>query len=165
MILKKLADKHSTWLEITMTFGLDRMTAEDLVQDMYIKIHGWMSRNGKKAEDIIYDKDEINYYFVFRTLRTLFLDRCRKSKRVILKQSEDVLEPDYIFHLIDGETAEKRLKIALNGMHWYDKKVFELVYRQQWSILKLSQMTGISYHSLYRTVNKIKKIVKKEIWD
>ena len=72
-ILELLAAKHDTWVEITMSFGLDKMTAEDIVQNMYIKIHGWSEKNKDKTK-IMYNKDEVNYYFVFKTLRTLFYD-------------------------------------------------------------------------------------------
>ena len=63
-----------------MSFGLDKMTAEDIVQNMYIKIHGWSEKNKDKTK-IMYNKDEVNYYFVFKTLRTLFYDYTRKVSR------------------------------------------------------------------------------------
>lgn len=163
-ILEALAKKHQTWVEITQTFGLDRMTAEDLVQDMYIKIHAWLARSDRN-QTIMYNDQEVNYYFVFKTLRTLFLDHIRRDNRVILKQSEDVLEPDYIFHQIDKDINEKRLRSIIKDLSWYDRKVFELVYNQNISMLKLSEMTGISYYSIYRTIQKIRRLVKEEICD
>lgn len=147
-----------------MTFGLDKMTAEDLVQDMYIKIHAW-SEKSDRNKSIMFNKEEVNYYFIFKTLRTLFIDYCRREQRVILKQSEDFIEPDYIFERIDKDINEKRLKMVIKDLAWYDRKVFELVYKQGVSMLKLSEMTGISYYSIYRTIQKIKRLIKKEICD
>ena len=162
--LELLAEKHKTWVEITQTFGLDKMTAEDLVQDMYLKIDAWSKRNERNSS-ILYEGKDINYYFVFKTLRTLFLDYIRRQQRSILKHSEEVLQPSYIFERIDKDINEKRIKTLIKDLAWYDRKVFELVYNQNMSMLKLSEMTGISYYSIYRTIQKIKRLIKKEICD
>ena len=162
--LELLAEKHKTWVEITQTFGLDKMTAEDLVQDMYLKIDAWSKRNERNSS-ILYEGKDINYYFVFKTLRTLFLDYIRREQRSILKHSEEVLQPSYIFERIDKDINEKRIKTLIKDLAWYDRKVFELVYNQNMSMLKLSEMTGISYYSIYRTIQKIKRLIKKQICD
>lgn len=162
--LELLAKKHNTWVEITQTFGLDKMTAEDLVQDMYLKIDAW-SKRSERNKSILYEKDDINYYFVFKTLRTLFLDYVRREQRSVLKQSEEFYEPTYIFELIDKEVNEKRIEMLMKDLAWYDRKVFDLIYKQGLSMLKLSEMTGISYYSIYRTIQKIKRLIKKQICD
>ena len=62
----------------------------------------------------------------------------------------------------DPDNAELYLKIEteLKQMYWYDRKVFEIVASGE-SILNLSKMTKISYHSLYKTFKKVKKKIKK----
>ena len=82
MIKKKMiliAKKHHTWVDIVSTFGCTQQLAEDIVQEMYIKIQLTLEK-GKL--DIMYN-DEINYYYIFKTLKTLFLDLKRKSKNII----------------------------------------------------------------------------------
>lgn len=162
--LELLAKKHNTWVEITQTFGLDKMTAEDIVQDMYLKIDAW-SKRSERNKSILYEKDDINYYFVFKTLRTLFLDYVRREQRSVLKQSDEFYEPTYIFERIDKEVNEKRIEMLMKDLAWYDRKVFDLIYKQGLSMLKLSEMTGISYYSIYRTIQKIKRLIKKQICD
>ena len=162
--LELLGKKHNTWVEVTMSFGLAQDDAEDIVQDMYIKIYNWLEKNDRNAT-IMYNDSEVNYYFVFKTLRTLFYDYTRKANRrqkVPEKASEEVSE-DYIYDLIDHEINEERLREALDKMYWYDKKVFDLVYRQGWSMLQLSNVSGISYYSIYRTIQKVKKTIKQQI--
>ena len=73
-----VAEKHKTWIEIVSSFGCTNETSEDLVQEMYIKIQ----KKLVKGLDIMYN-DEINYYYIFKTLRTLFLDFKRKGKNII----------------------------------------------------------------------------------
>jgi RNA polymerase sigma factor (sigma-70 family) len=165
-ILELLAAKHDTWVEITMTFGLDKMTAEDIVQNMYIKIHAWSEKNEDKTR-LMYNKDEVNYYFVFKTLRTLFYDYNRKANRNVKygEKAPEALSEDYIYDLIDVKVKEQHIKLILEQLHWYDKKVFNLVYKENISMLQLSEMTGISYYSIYRTIQKVKRTIKKNICD
>ena len=55
-----IAKKHSTWVDIVCTFGCTRVIAEDITQEMYIKIQLQLE---KGTLDIMY-KDEINYYYI-----------------------------------------------------------------------------------------------------
>ena len=80
MIEKKmqlLFKKHRDWIKIVNSFGEDPSVSEDLVQEMYIKIQLKLER----GLDISYG-DELNYYYIFKTLRTLFLDLKRKGKNI-----------------------------------------------------------------------------------
>ena len=52
------------------------------------------------------------------------------------------------------------LKEKLEKMHWYDKRVFDIVCIQGISMLQLSELTGISYYSIKRTIKKVKKHLK-----
>ena len=61
------AEQHKTWIEIVTSFGCPAETSEDIVQEMYIKIHKKLN----KGLDIMY-KDEVNYYYIFKTLKTLY---------------------------------------------------------------------------------------------
>ena len=72
-----VAKKHNTWVDIVSTFGCTRTVAEDITQEMYIKIQLQV----EKGLDITYE-DDINYYYIFKTLKTLFLDLKRKQKNI-----------------------------------------------------------------------------------
>ena len=62
--------KHKVWVDIVCSFGCNPQTAEDIVQEMYIKIH-----NKKQTGlNIDYGDNDFNYYYVFRTLKNLFYD-------------------------------------------------------------------------------------------
>jgi len=47
-------------------------------------------------------------------------------------------------------------------MFWYDAKVYRIIEGGT-SIKELSEKSKISYYSLYRTYNKVKKILKELI--
>ena len=157
-----LAKKHSDWIKIVNSFGLNPSLSEDVVQEMYIKIQLKL----EKGLDISYRhhnqyEDDINHYYIFKTLRTLFLDLMRKGKfinRVPIKNIEN-LESDIIYD-IDYEAKYKLVNDALSKMYWYDKKVFELINKGE-SIAQLSRKTGIKYYSLYNTYKKVKEKLKQ----
>ena len=70
--------KNQDWIDILCSFGLSKETAEDLCQEMYIKIQLKIEKDNL---NIMYNDNEINYYYIFTTLRSLFIDYTRKTKR------------------------------------------------------------------------------------
>ena len=119
--------------------------------------------------DISY-KDDINDFYVYKVLRSMFLDLCRKEQRTQVVDLTD----DYINHIIEGKTkveledeklfeeAFDKVNKALNEMHWYDKKVFELV-QDTGNISALARNTTIEYRSLYNTYQKVKRKIKEKL--
>ena len=158
--LENIFKKHKDWVDIVQTFGCNRETAEDLVQEMYIKIQLKIN----EGLDISFGGDDINHIYVFKTLRSLFLDLKRKEKNIYL-ESEDLLEDvESDFSLNNFDKVYDQVKEELNKMYWYDKKIFELIDNGK-SIAKLSRETNISYYSLYNTYRKVIEKLKQNLWD
>ena len=156
-ILEKAFQKHKTWVNICKSFGLDYATSEDLVMEMYIKL----DYITKKGTDITYNKDELNYYYIFKILYTMFLQLKKKRDRVNFIDQE-------MLHNVEGQEQvhfqeiEKRFNNEFSKLHWYDQKVFEIVASGT-KIAELSRKTQITYISLYNTYTKVKKLLKKKI--
>lgn len=154
-ILKKLFERHKDWCDIVQSFGCNPETAEDIVQSMYEKI-GRLVAQGK---DITFGND-VNHFYIFRTLTTIFLDYKRRERK----------EGDFDFDNYDIEDEQeveykKKYEIILeelDNMYWYDKKVYEIIESGE-SISELSRKTNISYYSLYNTYKKVKKYLKDKI--
>ena len=73
---------------------------------MYIKIQMQL----EKGLDIMYNEDEINYYYIFKTLKTLFLDLKRKSKNITVIDLDEHLESyGDTYHAQDEVDYEKAL--------------------------------------------------------
>ena len=151
-----VAEKHKTWIEIVSSFGCTNETSEDLVQEMYIKIQ----KKLVKGLDIMYN-DEINYYYIFKTLRTLFLDFKRKGKNIKMVNIDDV-DIDKSIIDIDYDKAYEIVQEELKTMYWYDRKVFEIINGGE-SIAEFSRKSFIHYYSLYHTYNKVKDKLKKKL--
>jgi len=156
-VLKKLFEKHKTWCEIVRSFGCNPETAEDIVQEMYIKI----GKLVEKGTDISYGEG-VNYFYIFRTLTSIFLDYKRKeSKTGIIGLDElEIQIPD------DEEVQYKeeydKVLEGLAELYWYDRQVFEIIENGE-SISELSRKTNISYYSLYNTYKKVKKYLKDKL--
>jgi DNA-directed RNA polymerase specialized sigma24 family protein len=154
-ILKKLFERHKDWCDIVESFGCNPETAEDIVQSMYEKI-GRLVAQGK---DITFGND-VNHFYIFRTLTTIFLDYKRRERK----------EGDFDFENYDIEDDQeveykKKYEIILeelDNMYWYDKKVYEIIESGE-SISELSRKTNISYYSLYNTYKKVKKYLKDKL--
>jgi DNA-directed RNA polymerase specialized sigma24 family protein len=148
-----VAAKHKEWLEIVLSFGCKQEVAEDLVQEMYYKIQLKL----EKGLDIMYNDNEINYYYIFKTLRTLFYDLIRKSKNITMVSMEDI-------HLtttdVNYQEPYDKIQKELSKMFWYDRKIFEIINEGE-TIAELSRKSLIHYHSLYNTYRKVKKHLKK----
>jgi DNA-directed RNA polymerase specialized sigma24 family protein len=150
-------EKHNQWVEIVQTFGgLNKEECEDLVQTMYILL----IKNTQKGIDYLY-KDEINYYYVFKILRGLYVDLIRKKSKVKLISLENIEPVTEIDHNNYDEVYNK-LQDILKDMYWYDKKVFEII-EDGTKISELSRKSKISYYSLYNTYKKVKQKLKENL--
>ncbi len=154
--LSEIFKKHKIWIDIVCTFGCNKETAEDIVQEMYIKI----DKKIKNGLDINFGKNDYNYYYIFKTLKTLFLDLKRKEAKVktinidtATKYLSDIDNRNY-------DVVYQEVQNQLNKMYWYDKKVYEIIESGE-SIAKLSRKSGIPYYSLYNTYKKVKQKLKK----
>ena len=147
-----IAQKHLTWIDIVLSLGCNRRTAEDIVQEMYYKIQLKLE-NGL---DIMYN-DEINYYYIFKTLKTLFYDLKRKGKNIKMVPIDNLA----IIQNDDNYTESySKIEKELNQMFWYDRKVFEIINEGE-SIAEFSRKSYIQYYSLYNTYKKVKEKLKK----
>ena len=148
-----LYQKHKDWIDISKSFGLDEETAKDLVSEMYIKI----MKKLDKGLDISYGSADVNYYYIFKTLRTMFIDLVRKNKNVTIIRN--YYRDGKADSFIDYESKWDLIQKELEDCYWYDRKVFELI-NGGYSIAELSRKSGIPYYSLYNTYNKIKEKIK-----
>jgi RNA polymerase sigma factor (sigma-70 family) len=161
--LQKIAQKHNDWIRIVKSFGCEGDKCEDIVQEMYIKIHTLIV----KGIDISYE-DDINHFYIYRMLRSLFIDLCRKEAKITkvnVDYLEKFVEEEEVKEYKDIEGKMKELDTLLDKVYWYDKKVFDLISNGM-SIAELSKKTSISYYSLYNTYKNVKTLIKENIeWD
>lgn len=158
--LEIIYDKHNDWVSIVRSFGCNKDTAEDIVQETYIKLN----RIINSGTDLMYNETEINYYYVFRTLRSMFLDLKRKEGKAQLVGFEPELDKRFVLQNNDQDIDRIYNEILgdLKKMHWYDRKIFEYIDEGE-SITGLSKKTDISYYSVYNTYKKVLETLKNKL--
>ena len=165
--LEKVFSKNKDWVRICMSFGCNKTTAEDLTQEMYLKLATLLQNNN--SLDIYYDESQINHFYIYRILRSLFIDLCRKESKITkvnVEYLQKFVEEKDVKEYKDIEGKMKQLDSLLDKVYWYDAKVFRLLTEEKMSIAELSKKTGISYYSLYNTYKNVKSLIKTEIqWD
>jgi hypothetical protein len=155
-ILELIYKKHSDWILIVQSFGCNKDTAEDIVMEAYIKLDK-MIKNGV---NIMYSENEVNYYYVYKTLSNLFIDLKRKESKVDILPIDEVTnltESNVVFNLLDIYEAIEKEKAKL---FWYDTKVFDFISDGE-SIQSLSDRTDIAYHRLRHSYTKVKRHLKE----
>jgi len=155
-MLEKIFESHNKWINTTLKFGCNREEAEDIVSHMYLVIGKML----KKGLDITYG-DEVNYYYIYLTLRTTFLqmkNKQNKQNKISLDLVLDLESGEYI----DFYDANDSVEQELSKLHWYDRKVYNLI-QDEYSITELSKKTNITYHSLYNTYRKVKDKLKEKL--
>ena len=155
-MLEKIFTSHNKWINTVLKFGCSQEEAEDIVGDMYCIIGKMLT----KGLDISYG-DDVNYYYIYLTLKTSFL-QLKKRKEKEGKKSIDLVYNLESGEYIDFETENNKVEDELERLHWYDRKVYNMI-QNEYTITELSNKTTISYHSLYNTFRKVKKRLKQKI--
>lgn len=155
-MLEKVYESHNKWINTVLKMGASQYEAEDVVGSMYL-ILGQMLNKGL---NISYG-DEVNYFYIYKTLKTSYLQMCLKKKK------ENKISIDFVFDLESGEyidfnEANETVEAELKNLHWYDRKVYNMI-QDEYSITELSRKTNITYHSLYNTFRKVKDRLKQKV--
>ena len=178
-VIDILAKQHNTWISYVISMGCNKETANDIVQEMYFKINDYLNNT---SQSIFYkDTNEINYFFVYVTLRNMLHDLRRKEKNVYFVEVKNINEIDEEYQEVDNDQYNKLRVIeeyVINQNYldlcedeifydakkfgdYYKRKIFEEVYIKGKSISKFSRDSGISYYSVYNTIKNIKKEIRK----
>lgn len=177
-ILDVLFLKHNTWIKYVKSFGCPEDTAEDFVQEMYIKIYDYSQKNNN---DLMFNEDEVNYYFIYVTLKNLYYDAIRKANKQsfisidenVCIEEEDYTEDIYIAQIKSVEIWIEKINSDIKELEKFEyskrlvtlnyyKYIYEKVIVQQVNLSVLSREIGITYWSLRNTLNNIKRQINNE---
>lgn len=103
-------------------------------------------------------------YFVVRTMlnmaksdRSTFYNQFRKVFTEYSDNHDTADDADY------SEELDHKLKKSMDVLHWYEKEILRLYSENGQNILKLSRETKIPYRSLFKTIRKVKSLLKYKI--
>jgi RNA polymerase sigma factor (sigma-70 family) len=87
----------------------------------------------------------------------------RKEKTNFIDEFSDEQKDEDETEIRNSERLEK-IKEILEGKHWYGKTLFKLYYIDGYNLREISERYGINLKSVYYTINKLKKEIKKELY-
>lgn len=166
-LIDKLADKHEDWIRMAKSFGADIEQSNELVQSMYIRLVKYVDAD---SERIMYTKDEVNTYYVYVTLRNLFLSNAHSYKSDCdLDDTSKSSQKAYISQDLDliFEQAHKvlfeKIDSIVNEWYWYDKKLWGIHFYDKVSMRGIAADTKISLSSIFNTLKNGKEKVRNQV--
>jgi RNA polymerase sigma factor (sigma-70 family) len=170
--LDKIAKEHSTWVRMVRNFGCNESVVEDIVQEMYIKVDSLI----KKGTKITYGDNEVNKFYIYLTLKSVYTDYLRSKKSSIFYDVGDSInimednltacDDDYPIER-DEELKKLWSNIIEEMNNWdsslsypYNKAIMLAYATTDTSLRKLSKDTGISFMSIVTTVSNGRKKLK-----
>ena len=171
MILEELSKRNDEWINIALSICKDKTLANDLVQEMYLRIEKYV-----KDPERITTNDKISSLYIYVTIRNLYFKHQNNKKRKIIYQYKDYdsFDDNDVFNndtdsiendleLLEMEKAHKKImeKILqeISTWHWYDEKLFKLYFFTNKSLRNIASETRISLTSIYNSCKNYKEIL------
>lgn len=141
-MLEKLAENHNEWVRYALSVCGNYDDANDLVQDMYIK----MAENDK----------EVNKSYIFCVIKNIFLDQYRKQKtkeKTVFYQETETEEPD--FDYINA------YELAIKQLPTYKQLIVKFSTND--GVNHFERESGISKATIIRIRNEFKSILWQKV--
>ena len=143
-VLHEICNRHSKWVRMAQKFDYDN--AEDLVQEMYLKIHAL-------------NPTEVNDYYIYRTIKSIFIDDYKKKKILTAFplrggdipdiEDEDEIEDDLDFSKIPLTCTELLVLKKLYGYTTENAETLQITIHKGKSLLSISKEVNLPYKRLY----------------
>lgn len=133
---------------------------DDLRQEMFVVICSLPEERFMQ----IYRDGGLKYYLVRTMLNMIKSDRSTFFKK--FREPFTEISPNYsddvelLTNFESSEAKESNVFQAVDALPWYDRELLKL-YAEEKNIAKLSKDTRIPYRSLFKTITKAKKKVRK----
>ena len=137
-MLDRLSVHHELWIKMLVNLGCSVPDAQDIVQDMYIRLHDLV----KDTERIMYGKD-VNKFYVYKVISNLYFTRLRKNKTFCVDTFDDSLAEDTLDYFMlsqdDNDNYDEQRDISeldlfarivkhISNWNFYHRKLFSLYH-------------------------------------
>jgi len=177
-ILDILSNKHQDWFNMAKSFGLSNDDANEIVQEMYIRIYDYT----KDIKKIMYNKTEVNTFYIYITLRNLYYSnfakygKSIKTRKIFLftEMDDNSIKKVYNNYFEDYESymqtvskkksldkLHEKIEQTIDSWYWYDKKLTKLYFDSGMSMRDLSKETKISLSSIFNTLTNAKEKIRQ----
>ena len=164
-ILEHLALYHNDFCEIAnnLLYKKDKKVVQDVVQEMYIKLYEQV-HDGKLETQQLIINDKPHYGIIKRTIERIIQETANLENR-IPKDENAVIKNIVEENEFELEEFNNKVLDILNGMYWFDRKLFTLYVKQFNSIRKLAKETRLGHVTVYNTIKRAKKNIKKKLYE
>jgi DNA-directed RNA polymerase specialized sigma24 family protein len=142
-VLEELSKKDKFWRQVAYNISKDKDIADELVQEMYIKMHDF--------------KKDVNDFYIIIVIRNLFLDLCRKKKRFV--NIDDInISNGAVFELDDYHND---IINSAKNLKFYELELLDM--SGEHSLRDLSKRYNINYQTINRIITKAKTKIWQEV--
>lgn len=132
-MLEELCKKDTYWRKVAFKICRDKMLADDLVSEMYLKLANC-------------DK-EINDFYVIVTIKNIFLQDLKNKKTVSIENFYNFTTPEVF------EPDDKDIEV-LQNVYWVARDYIEL--NKTMSLREMAKELNTNYAFIHRTIKKEK---------
>jgi len=146
-MIATLAKKDSLWRNLALKLCGDKNTADDVVQEMYLRRHD--NNRGQKTTD----------YYIFCTMKSIFLNM-KKTNRLIAIGNEEVnnlVDRNVNGHKFEPDDKQQELLTKANKLPFTQRELLELNYDS--SLREIQDEFGINYMFVYRAIKKARETI------
>ena len=150
-ILLEICNRHSKWVRMAQKFDYDN--AEDLVQEMYLKIHNL-------------NPTEVNEVYIYRTIKSIFLDDYKKKKLTAFPlrggdipdiADESEIQDELELSEIPLTCTELLVLKKLYGYTTENADTLQITIHKGKSLLSIAKEVNLPYKRLYTALLTAKK--------
>jgi RNA polymerase sigma-70 factor (ECF subfamily) len=168
-VIEVLYKDYNKFYAFALSLLKNKHLAEDVVQDVFLQL---LSSNSNHLL-WIFDKGKgISY------INKIIAVRCLSKKSQFYKQQVQYVkskinvseqELEYLYNKLNTESISlskvlrQKIKNVIDGFDEYEKNLFLLYYESGMTYTELSKEIGIPKISIYNTVRKVKKQIKKQL--
>jgi len=138
-VLELLAKKDNYWRQIAYKICKDKYLADDIVNDMYLKL-----ANNEKAK---------NDFYVVIVIRNLFIDTTKERKYITIDDNF-TKEVNTNYELDDNELQ------LIDSLEWWERDLIELSH--DYSLRELGKKLNINYAFIHRTIKRVRNGTTKK---
>lgn len=155
--LDYFAPRNNEWVKMAHSITGNY---SEVLQEAYIKLHETFKNRVDDLEAM--HPNQLGMY-VWLTLKSCSISVAKRdSKYQELGTQPDIEEEDYhepedITHLM------REVQDALEGFHWYDKRLFQMHYEEGIAMRQIARETKISLSSIFHTLKSCRYRIKNQI--
>ena len=163
--MEHLALYHNDFCEIAnnLLYKKDKKVVQDIVQEMYIRLYEQV-HDGKLETQQLIINNKPHFGIIKRTIKRIIQETANKENR-IPKDDNAVIKNIVEEKEFEIEEFNNKVLDILNGMYWFDRKLFTLYVKQFNSIRKLAKETRLGHVTVYNTIKRAKKNIKKKLYE